>query len=235
LSQLAKRMRRRCFGDRPTDWQAYHAMVAEYLRPDGSVLDIGCGRGQANPFPWHEYPGVHLRGIDPDPRACENPYLTSFGLMEDLDEWPVEDASVDLAIARYVLEHVEKPESFFANLRRVLRPGGSFVFLCPNKYRPLSLLARVLPERALGFLDRARESDVFPTWHRANSARALRRLAREFDFETDRLTVREHHPPPWLDRFLAAFLLGLAYHRVVTLTRLDRLIGSSIHGVMRRR
>lgn len=235
MSQTAQAIRRRRFGDVPNDWQTYHALIAKYLRDGDCVLDIGCGSGRTNPFPWQEYPKVVLHGIDPDEQAAANPNLTRFGLIEDPHHWPVEDGSIDLALARYVLEHVAGPQSFFENLRRVLRPGGRFVFLCPNKFRPLSALARVVPEAwTLRLLRGMRESDVFPTCHRANCAGALRRLARQFGFEIEHLAVREFEPPPWLARWLPAYLLGLGYHGLVTATRLDRLIGSNIHGVMRR-
>ena len=131
MSHTARTIRKRWFGHRPNDWQTYHALIAEHVRSGFDVLDIGCGTGATNPFPWHEYPDVKVRGIDPDERAAVNPALCSFALLEDSERWPVEDDSVDLALARYVLEHVEDPESFFRNLQRVLRPGGLAYFCVP--------------------------------------------------------------------------------------------------------
>jgi len=62
----------------------------------------------------------------------------------------------------------------------------------------------------------------------------LRKLAREHGLEIELLAVREFEPPPWLDRWLPAYLLGWGYYGLVTTTRLDRLIGSNIYGVMRK-
>ncbi|HUS80824.1 MAG TPA: class I SAM-dependent methyltransferase [Armatimonadota bacterium] len=235
MSRAARALREKRFGDRPNDWQTYHALVSQHLGEGTVVLDVGCGTGLTHAFPWADHPGVRLTGIDPDPRAASNAHLDCFALLEDLNDWPVDDGSVDVTLARYVLEHVAEPQAFFANVRRVLRPGGVFIFLCPNKWRPLRVVGSVIPQALTHrFLTRAREADVFPTWHRANSARVLRRLARQFGFEVEHLTVREYAPPRWMDATLATALLGLGYHWTVTATRLDRLIGSSIIGVFRR-
>lgn len=64
-------------------------------------------------------------GIDVDPGGRKNRSLDSFRLIEDVDHWPVEDASVDLVLADYVLEHVGNPEQFFRETWRVLKPGAA--------------------------------------------------------------------------------------------------------------
>ena len=67
----------------------------------------------------------------------------------DLDEdWPYEDGTFDVVIAMMVLEHLFDPFHSFAELARVLRPGGLGFVNLPNigsiKCR-LQLLAGRLP------------------------------------------------------------------------------------------
>ncbi len=51
---------------------------------------------------------------------------------EDLTALTFEDASLDLVISEDVLEHVPDPRKALAEVRRVLRPGGSFIFSVPQ-------------------------------------------------------------------------------------------------------
>jgi SAM-dependent methyltransferase len=50
---------------------------------------------------------------------------------EDLEALPHPDASFDLVITQDVLEHVQRPALAFAEIARVLRPGGAHVFTVP--------------------------------------------------------------------------------------------------------
>jgi SAM-dependent methyltransferase len=47
----------------------------------------------------------------------------------DAHRLPLRDASMDVAYARYVLEHVPEPEVVLSEMRRVLRPGGTVAVL----------------------------------------------------------------------------------------------------------
>lgn len=59
-------------------------------------------------------PAPHVRWLQHD--LCETP-------------WPLPQASADLVIVNLVLEHVERLEPVFAEVRRLLRTGGCF-YLC---------------------------------------------------------------------------------------------------------
>ena len=112
MSQRVKEIRKKHFDHVVGDWQTYHNLISEYLTNDSVVLDVGCGKGHIAPYPWDKYPGVTLIGIDPDPQACENRYLSQFILLTNEVEWPVDDASCDIVLARYVLEHGSIPDTF---------------------------------------------------------------------------------------------------------------------------
>ena len=53
---------------------------------------------------------------------------------EDLMHLSFPDASLDLVITSDVFEHVRKPHVAFAELHRVLRPGGAHVFTVPLRH-----------------------------------------------------------------------------------------------------
>jgi SAM-dependent methyltransferase len=157
------------------------------------VVDVGCGRGApaegGGDAVFHDLrgPGRHVIGIDLDPVGAENPIIDEFRLIEPDGRWPVDDASVDLAISDFVLEHVDDPAAFVAELARTLRPGGVFVARTISRYSPLSFAARRVPNdqhsRWISTLQPKRqEKDVFPTRYLMNSERALHALL-DADFE----------------------------------------------------
>ena len=104
------------------------------------VLEIGCGRGKARDDSsnyrrkLHDFraPGRTVIGIDVDPVAATNPLIDEYRRIGSDFKWPVEDASIDFAFSDYVLEHVGNPEAYFAELRRVLAPGGLFLWTTPG-------------------------------------------------------------------------------------------------------
>lgn len=100
----------------PRDPDALYDLVAAMGLPrESTAVDVGCSggrhtRGLAERF------GFDVVGVDP---LAEPPHLV--GVAEDL---PLADASVDLVWCRDVLSHVADLPRAFAEMRRVLRPGG---------------------------------------------------------------------------------------------------------------
>lgn len=112
-----------------------HARVVQLLGsvkapgPGVRLLDVGAGQGALSArlrdagyavsacdlFPeMFRIPGIECLGVDANGRL------------------PYPDASFDLAIAVEVVEHLEGHRSFYTEVRRILKPGGAFVFTTPN-------------------------------------------------------------------------------------------------------
>jgi len=83
-------------------------------------------------------------------------------------------------VSDWVLEHVEDADGFVGELHRVLRPGGAFVARTVSRRSPLSLGARLIPNRlhprVVGRLQARVAQDVFPTAYRMNTKGDLGRL-----------------------------------------------------------
>jgi 2-polyprenyl-3-methyl-5-hydroxy-6-metoxy-1,4-benzoquinol methylase len=128
--------------------------VGEMLagRAAGGVLaDVGCGRGdlwQALRGPFHSCIGVDAVRYDGLP--AEVTYRAA-----DLDSarLPLLDASVDVAAAVEVIEHLENPRAFMRELTRVVRHGGWVVVSTPNQLSALSLLTLAVKGRFSAFQD----------------------------------------------------------------------------------
>jgi ubiquinone/menaquinone biosynthesis C-methylase UbiE len=157
----------------------YAALIRDNLRPGQRVLDLGCGRGgvleqigSAVGYPV---------GLDPDHSSLVEHRLPDLPRAAALsDAIPLRDGCVDLVLCSWVIEHLAEPARSFREIARVLRPGGVFIFITPNKLSPAALLNRVLhplQHRLVPLLYGRDESDAFPVTYRANTRRALDKLA----------------------------------------------------------
>jgi SAM-dependent methyltransferase len=175
---------------------AFYGRIRAMVQPDMVVLDVGCGRGgAADLFEKHPYAKIRVFkgrckkviGIDVDDAGEQNTLIDEFRKIEG-DRWPVDDASIDLLFADAVLEHLENPDAFFAECSRVVKPGGIICFRTPNKWSYFAMASAIIPNRlhgkVLSYVQPGRqERDIFPTYYRANTTRALKRLLKAHHFE----------------------------------------------------
>ncbi len=138
------------------------------------VLDVGCAAGAVTHF--LSTFGCEAVGIDAERLAIERarelfPNLEF--VVADAADLPFEDASFDKAVAADFVEHVEDGtfRRVLSELRRVLRPGGTFSIYTPN---PRHLIER-LKARNLILAQN-------PTHIGLRDADTLTRILREEDF-----------------------------------------------------
>jgi 2-polyprenyl-6-hydroxyphenyl methylase/3-demethylubiquinone-9 3-methyltransferase len=120
------------------------------------VLDAGCGGGLVSKGLAEA--GVRVVGVDRLPgclevarRAVPAGLRTAVGELERL---PFADASFDAVVAADVLEHVPDLPAAVAELARVLRPGGAFLFDTINRTAWAWFTALFGAERLLGLVPR---------------------------------------------------------------------------------
>ena len=108
-----------------------------YIRPfarfdgtDKAVLEVGVGMG-ADHVEWAKSHPSRLVGVDLTPMAIERAHehitlvgLTSELLVGDAENLPFSDETFDLVYSWGVLHHTPDTERAFAEVCRVLRPGG---------------------------------------------------------------------------------------------------------------
>jgi SAM-dependent methyltransferase len=172
-------------------------MLAPYRRPGGVLLDVGCGIGRnARRFAtgFGRYIGLNL---DPDELVLareKNPEPHFEFLRGDaMDMAPIPPASVDAALLIFVLEHIADPPRLFAELARVLRPGGGVLFVAPNLFNLNSLVIRILPPDARLSIKRVLtgkdEPPDYPIYYRCNTVGRMDQVAATHGFARDRLEM----------------------------------------------
>lgn len=96
------------------------------------VLDVGCLGGQLSRYMLEH--GNEVWGVEINSAAAE--VATRRGIrvkVADVEKGlPFESESFDVIHAGEVIEHLYDTKAFFAECRRVLKPGGIFLFTTPN-------------------------------------------------------------------------------------------------------
>lgn len=166
----------------------FYGRINSLLKNTDNVLDLGAGRGS-----WYltdkcsyrkELRNIkdkvkYLVGADIDEAVLKNS-TTHENIIIKLEKIPLDNNSMNLIMADWVLEHVQDPIKFYSEINRVLMPGGVFCARTPHKYKYISLLtslfknkyhSKVLkliqPERA--------ELDIFPTAFKLNTQRIIKK------------------------------------------------------------
>ena len=169
------------------------------LRPEtveklsGAVLEVGFGTGLNLE---HCPRGVtQLTGLDPlvtdsiGPRLRDRiaavPFPVERAQLRADGELPFEDARFDCVLTTWTLCSIEDPEAALAGMRRVLRPGGHYVFIEHGRSEDA---------RTAGWQDR-----INPLWRRfadgCNINRPIDRLVVGMGFELLEMNRFRHKGP----------------------------------------
>lgn len=204
----------------------YKELLNTHICPGTMWLDLGCGhtivpewiKGSV-PFQKALIERCQLAvGYDP---VDTRPHIAGMekyvGKFEDL---PYPDGSFDLVTANMVVEHVEDPQKFAADVRRILKQGGKFLIHTPNVDNPVIRGAAFLPgfvkRFAAHYTDGRDYDDIFKTHYRMNRRQdlALPGFAlRELDFVKspifnqvplfgglERYVIHKGGDSPWMTR-----------------------------------
>lgn len=144
------------------------------------VLDFGCGRGNFVIDELAESFGRKI-GFDVAQESVDGNVTCDEIVIGNETSLPFPDASIDVVISLWVFEHVEKPDDVMKEIARVLRPGGIFAFVTPNRNSLLIALRRILSDsiahRVLKLLYGREEKDAFSVYYRANAVADILALA----------------------------------------------------------
>ena len=116
--------------------------------PQGRGLDLGCGDGLLTRIILQLVGPRELVGVDPDP--AEIALAQETGIYAALhvaggDSVPEPDDSFDWVLANSVLEHIDHIEPVLAEVGRLLRPKGEFIFTVPGPDFHACLRGPLLP------------------------------------------------------------------------------------------
>jgi SAM-dependent methyltransferase len=103
------------------------ADVASTLNGDERVLDYGCGTMPYRKL-FETAPGRYVGADLPDNPAADL-------MIDSAGEIPVPDGSFDIVLSSQVLEHVEDPQAYLSEARRILAPSGKLILSTHGSWR----------------------------------------------------------------------------------------------------
>ena len=205
------------------DDEIFRQRILSHLTPAARVLEVGAGAGRVTQMNFRGKAG-RVVGVDPDGAVLDNPHLDE-AHVSDGGRLPFPPGSFELVFSDNVFEHVADPEAIFAEVFRVLAPGGVFLMKTPNRWHYVTVIARVTPFWFHRFVNRLRGRDpehTFPTLYRANSPGRVRVLGEGAGFRVLSVEVLEGRPE-YLRLSAPSYVLGWLYERLVNSTpRLER-------------
>ena len=99
------------------------------------IVDVGCGDGSALAVAASRNPAHRFAGIDWSGGALRRAQALGLTVVcADVSGpgLPITDGAADVVIMSELIEHLVDPDGAVAEVRRVLRPGGSLLLSTPN-------------------------------------------------------------------------------------------------------
>jgi SAM-dependent methyltransferase len=238
-------LRRWIVPEREAIQDLYPRLVLDALETHPRWLDAGCGHNLFEArFARYESAAIRhtsfIVGCDATFESLRHHRTVDRLATAKLGCLPFRDGSFDLVTLHWVVEHLDDPEAVFREIARVLAPGGLVILRTPNAASYYVLLMRLgmplIPKRLLYRLIRYMQhrgpEDVFPTCYRANSRRALTRIARQVGLVEQSILVFPDQPLFYCVAPLA--LLEMSLTKAAMAVGLGSLCCDTIVAVLRR-
>ena len=212
----------------------YKRLIGEKVGPTTRVLDIGCGHTDFLKDIYDRTP--HSYGADPDSETLKKNRTIKYVAVASAEKLPYDDNFFDLVVMAWVLEHLDDPEAVFREIHRVLKPGGSVIFLTPNIWNYNVWMIRAVPNSFHDFFTRRlyqrQEHDTFPVRYKINSASRVESLLTKIGYERERMV--HNGDPTYISFNTPLFRLACALERVLDIPALQK---ARVHliGVYRKR
>jgi ubiquinone/menaquinone biosynthesis C-methylase UbiE len=167
----------------------YKELIFRLVDKDTYILDVGCGHSELLSDIYSKTD--HTYGIDPDPNALNR--NTNIKNIERayVEKMPFENNFFDVIVLAWVLEHLSDPAKAFSEIHRVLKPGGSVIFITPNTYNYNVWIIRLIPEKFHDFftkkLYQRQENDTFSKKYRINSIKRIDEILSKIGFKKEYL------------------------------------------------
>ena len=217
MGKIISFLDRKLYPEYQNNWddKLFRKEILAYIEPSSALLDLGAGAGVVLEM---NFKGLCSKvcGVDLDERVLVNKMLDE-GKVADVNELPFPDSSFDIVFSDNLMEHVDAPINIYKEVRRVLKPGGFFLFKTPNKYHYMPLVARLTPHIFHQWFNKLRGRktiDTFPTRYKSNSSGDIRKIANISGFNKVEVKTFEGRPE-YLRLSPITYIFGFLYERLV--------------------
>ncbi len=202
--------------------EQYHDLIATVVTQDTSLIDVGCGRMSLAEAAIHTT--KRSVGVDLSLNDLQQNTTVSQRVLANAEYLPFASASFDVLVSQWTIEHLQDPQSVFNEMSRIVRPGSKLILFTTNAHHYIPLVSRLVPDgiqRWLiqGLLQRP-SHESHPTFYRANTQRAINKLARTAGLQLNACVYVGN--PFYLAFSPLLFRLALVYEKITDIPALCR-------------
>jgi ubiquinone/menaquinone biosynthesis C-methylase UbiE len=211
--------------------ELYKETVAKAVKskPDQVIVDAGGGKVCLFAKCIHPASRAHIIAVDASEELLKRNRDVEDKRVADLAQGniPLEADEADVIASSWLLEHLQRPEHFFEDSRRVLKPGGYFIHLLPCKFAPFALINQALPGnirlQLLHFFDPiSKQGRGFDAFYYYCYYSGINMLLQRYGFEV--VEIRLGYYQSWYFKFfLPLFLLSALYELLIQSLRVKNL------------
>ena len=176
----------------------YKDILAFYVNPSIRWLDLGCGHKILSS--WLSLQEKYLVdnckmivGIDYDLHSLKNHKNLSLKVKGTISKLPFKSNFFDLVTANMVVEHLDNPDAQFKEIWRILKKNGILIFHTPNILGYSTMIGKLVPNifknRFIYIFEGRKEEDVFDTYYKVNSIKAINTLAKKTRFKVEKIEM----------------------------------------------
>ena len=179
----------------------YKETLQSVIQPGASWLELGCGHQifpaymSSSEAEERELVGRCDRavGLDYSAEGLRKHRSLRHRTVGDIQHLPFAENSFDVVSANMVMEHVADPAAALAQISRILKPGGTFLFHTINASNYTFMAAKLVPQgiknKLIWLLEGRKEEDVFPVFYRFNTASRIGSLMGEVGLNCRRVEL----------------------------------------------
>jgi len=115
------------------------------------LLDVGSGPGYFLKCAENWFPSADIYGLDIDDSLVDfarDKVIKATIIKHNGENLPFSNKTFDVVCSFQVVEHLERPESFFVEANRVLKANGFLIIATPN---PAGIPAKILGDKWQGY------------------------------------------------------------------------------------
>ncbi len=198
----------------------YKEQIFNSLADGATVVDVGGGRKWQFQNQRHNFKNLKVIAVDISAEELSYNHDADekivFAMGTDA-RLPIDDCSVDVVTSQMVLEHIQDNDKTVREISRILKPGGKFISLMPNKFALFSIINQMLPHALARkivntFVSGPSDKEIhgFKAYYNKTYYPAFRKLLEKHGFTETKFTL-SYHQSDYFGFFVPFALVSLIW------------------------